>query len=349
MSGLTRSQLESWSVDHLHAAADSWNSAAELWENSFHTAHVATKRPGGTEWQGDAADTAQDSTWRDLVHVRGSAESLRSAAKIASTGADAIRGAHRSVMEAISDAETDEFTVGDDLSVTDQRYRFVASERATRQAAARQHADNIRYTTRALVDAERHTSDRMAQAVDLRRFKQDMQDGEHNPYTGADNHKPQPKTPLPPQFDPNTGVAQGGGFPFGKVAEGEVKVPAAAAAAESGPLANAAKAVIDPKKFEGYSMDPTNLANNGKWQAWQQVGFNVDTAAGREAATQQVLQQIRAQLPNSPAVLDKMTQFGQRYEVSSTINGPTGRGTLKMIYQMEDGVPRLITNWLEVH
>ncbi|HJT92534.1 MAG TPA: hypothetical protein VJ777_11405 [Mycobacterium sp.] len=124
---------------------------------------------------------------------------------------------------------------------------------------------------------------------------------------------------------------------------------AAKAAAALGPLANASKAVIDPKKFERYSMDPANPNNKGKWQAWARIGFQVDTEAGRAAATQQVLPQIRAQLPNSPASLSKVTPHGERFEVDSIINGPSGRGTLKMVYQMEDGIPRLITNWLEVH
>jgi hypothetical protein len=38
-----------------------------------------------------------------------------------------------------------------------------------------------------------------------------------------------------------------------------------------------------------------------------------------------------------------------RFEVDSNINGPAGQGTLKTVWQVENGVPRLITNWLEVH
>ncbi len=61
-------------------------------------------------------------------------------------------------------------------------------------------------------------------------FKQDVQDGEHDPYTGADNHKPQVKTPLPPQYDPNTGAANGpGGNPLDKLLEGEIESPVAQA------------------------------------------------------------------------------------------------------------------------
>jgi hypothetical protein len=142
-------------------------------------------------------------------------------------------------------------------------------------------------------------------------FKQDGNE-EHDPFTGATENEPQAKTPLPPQFDPETGVAEGGGAigggEGGEGGEGE----AGGKAAGTAPLPNADAAVIDPAKFQDYSMDPTNPQNNGKWQAWQQIGFNVDTQAGRVAATQDVLQQLKTQLPTAPATPTTLTQWGSR-------------------------------------
>lgn len=161
MTGLTRTQLQRWTVEHLRAAASNWNDVADLWENSFESAHTETKRPGGTEWAGDAADAAQDHSWRDLVHARGSAESLRAAAKIASVGAADIDGAHRAALSAIADAEADEFVVGDDLSVSEPPYRQLMRQTAARAAAAQQHADNIGYAANNLMSAENHTSQRL--------------------------------------------------------------------------------------------------------------------------------------------------------------------------------------------
>jgi hypothetical protein len=113
-------------------------------------------------------------------------------------------------------------------------------------------------------------------------------------------------------------------------------------------LPNADKAVIDRAKFENYSMDPDNANNDGKWMAWNAIGFDVDTEAGRRAATDDVLAQLESQLAVAPATVGKTTGWGQRFEVGTIINGPSGQGTLRTVWQIEGGIPRLITNWLEV-
>jgi hypothetical protein len=78
-------------------------------------------------------------------------------------------------------------------------------------------------------------------------FKQDITDGEHDPYTGVDNHHPQVKTPLPPQYDPYTGAANGpGGNPLDKLLQGRISAPAEATEAEAGMSAHARALGMDP-------------------------------------------------------------------------------------------------------
>ncbi|WP_235624058.1 DUF6883 domain-containing protein [Mycolicibacterium goodii] len=113
-------------------------------------------------------------------------------------------------------------------------------------------------------------------------------------------------------------------------------------------LANASEAIIDPRKFEGYSMDPSNVNNGGKWQAWQQIGYDVHTDVGRQSAASDVVAQIQSQLGSTPAEALPATKWGERFQVDVPISGPSGDGTLVTVWQVENGVPRMITNFLKV-
>lgn len=117
------------------------------------------------------------------------------------------------------------------------------------------------------------------------------------------------------------------------------------------PLPNAAKAVVDPAKFTSYSMDPNNKNNSGKSAAFKAIGFDVDDEAKRAAAASEVMNQLKAALPGTPATAGKASEHGQRFEVRVPIRGPNGAGTLVTAWQIDKGAdaPRLITNWLEVH
>jgi hypothetical protein len=105
------------------------------------------------------------------------------------------------------------------------------------------------------------------------------------------------------------------------------------------PLPQAPRALIDPAKFTRSSMDPNNLKNNGKWKAFEALGYDVRSDAVRQRATQDVTEA-------------KMTQHGRRFQVRTPITGLNGKeGTLVTTWQFDVGsdVPRLIANWLEVH
>lgn len=114
------------------------------------------------------------------------------------------------------------------------------------------------------------------------------------------------------------------------------------------PLPNADKAVIDRAKFENYSMDPDNASSQGKWRAWNAIGFDVGSEDGRRWATDEALSQLQSQLVVTPATAGRTSEWGERLEVGTIVNGPSGQGTLRTVWQIEDGIPRLITNWLEV-
>ncbi|MFQ6043636.1 MAG: DUF6883 domain-containing protein [Candidatus Poribacteria bacterium] len=118
------------------------------------------------------------------------------------------------------------------------------------------------------------------------------------------------------------------------------------------PLPNYDQAIIDTAKFTEYSMNPHHPENQGKADGFKQLSYDVDTSEGRIAAMQDVVAQLRAKLQESPAILSRQTFYGLRYEVRTEIVGPNGKtGTLVTLWQYDIGtlVPRLVTNWLEVH
>ncbi|MFC5331404.1 hypothetical protein [Mycobacterium branderi] len=121
--------------------------------------------PGGTEWEGDAADAAQASAYADRGVVYQAADHLRDMASVASRGAQNLQGAQSRALDAIADAEHDDFAVSDDLTVTDQR-TYTTDEMdlyRERQAQAEQHQSYIAMRAGALpaeqsaIDAKLHT------------------------------------------------------------------------------------------------------------------------------------------------------------------------------------------------
>ena len=50
-------------------------------------------------------------------------------------------------------------------------------------------------------------------------------------------------------------------------------------------LPKAAQAEIDFRKFTEYSINPSNSNNQGKWKAFDLLGYNVNSVQGRFIAT----------------------------------------------------------------
>jgi hypothetical protein len=117
------------------------------------------------------------------------------------------------------------------------------------------------------------------------------------------------------------------------------------------PLPNADTAQINPAKFEKYSMDPTHPKNGGKWRAWEELGYDVHSVAGRQQATQDVLQQIQPQVGTTAASPAKVTPFGECYKMDLKIQGPNGKSAmLETTWQIDNGTTaaKLTTNWAKI-
>lgn len=117
------------------------------------------------------------------------------------------------------------------------------------------------------------------------------------------------------------------------------------------PLPMAQSAEVDIRKFVEYSMNPDNLANQGKWIAFAALGYEVQNVKGRTSAAHDIINQLRQGLTETRAIPDKTSIYGLRFQVRLRIQGlNTRQGTLVTNWQIDNGknVPRLITNWLEV-
>ncbi len=161
---LTRSDVEAWVTTHLEAAATHWTSAAGRWEGHFETIHTGMLRPGGTSWEGPAADAAAERSWGDLVKVRGAADALYAAAGHATAGAGDIAWAKRQVLDAIAEAEEAGFTVGQDFSVTDKSWSLLRSA-ADRQQQAQAFAAEISARVQALATIDQQVATQITGAL----------------------------------------------------------------------------------------------------------------------------------------------------------------------------------------
>ncbi len=154
MGSLTLSAIEEWDTKHLESAAQSWDATAEHWENTFSAVHQGAINPGGTVWDGAGAEAAQQRTFADLVKVRGLADHLTGAAAVARRGADHLDSLKRAALDAIDEARTAGFDVGEDLSLSDRSLTPIGAAFAARQAQAQRLAAEIHLRAAALSAAD---------------------------------------------------------------------------------------------------------------------------------------------------------------------------------------------------
>lgn len=162
---LTRSEIEAWDTTHLETAATHWRSTAAHWESHYETIHTGMLRPGGTAWDGTAADAAAERSWADLVKVRGAGDALYAAAGHATNGAGDIAWAKRQVLEAITEAEEAGFTVGQDFSVTDKSSGGPLQSSMARQQQAQGFAAEISTRVQALAALDKQVASRITTAL----------------------------------------------------------------------------------------------------------------------------------------------------------------------------------------
>ncbi|CDP83222.1 MULTISPECIES: hypothetical protein [Mycolicibacterium] len=160
-------------TSYLDTAASAWRQAATASENLFNEHRQNISSPGGTTWEGDAKDAALDRVTADVAVVGRQSSVLREAADLANNGHHDINIAQSEAIAAITAAEDDDFSVGEDLSVTDTKRVDVFAMRA-RQASANEHAEDIRWYADRLVQADTHVGQRLqAKAIELERMKFD--------------------------------------------------------------------------------------------------------------------------------------------------------------------------------
>ena len=129
-------------------------SAATAWEDTFTAVHRGSLNPGGTEWEGEAAEAAQQRTFADLVKVRKLSDHLVEAANIARRGADQLDYLKRMAFDAVDEARAAGFTVGEDLSLSDRSLTPLGPAFAARQAQAQTLAAQIQLRAAALSAAD---------------------------------------------------------------------------------------------------------------------------------------------------------------------------------------------------
>ncbi|HWS37043.1 MAG TPA: hypothetical protein VN408_30410 [Actinoplanes sp.] len=200
---LTRADIEAWDTTHLETAATHWRSTAAHWEGHFETIHTGMLRPGGTTWEGTAADAAAERSWGDLVKVRGAGDALYAAAGHATNGAGDIAWAKRQVLDAITEAEEAGFTVGQDFSVTDKSWGGLMRSTVARQQEAVAHAQAIQAAVTQLVAVDKVVAEQITAALAPLESLQFPEDG-HNgdPTVQMTDYGFKKDTPTDPK-DPN--------------------------------------------------------------------------------------------------------------------------------------------------
>ena len=139
---LTRSRVEGWSSGHLRQAAMGWQRQADLTEQTYTRAQHAVD---AVPWSGAGADGARVKLAENLAKIRGALALLERAGKIATAGADVIDGAKRAAVDAIQNAVSQFFEVGENLSVTDRMPAiFSAAMALVRKIAAAHLQADIR-------------------------------------------------------------------------------------------------------------------------------------------------------------------------------------------------------------
>ena len=142
---VTRSRIEAFdetatvlsdTADQLRAGAQRLQQAADAYVEQMNA-------PNGSHWEGQTATQFFEDAHTDRLSVYRSVDHANAVADIAAGGADSLRGGRQQALQAIAQAEQDDFTVGEDLSVTDNYSWNSPANRATRQQAALAHRDYI--------------------------------------------------------------------------------------------------------------------------------------------------------------------------------------------------------------
>ncbi|WP_246584934.1 hypothetical protein [[Mycobacterium] fortunisiensis] len=161
---MTRSLIDGWQTQHLTDTAAWLRSQASQSRRLFDEFHQTVK---SADWAGDAKDAAVDLVGADVSVVDRQSAIANEAADIAEQGAVDLQAAKRDALGAIGDAESDGFSVAEDLSITDTR-RIDVLETRVRHMAMTAHAETIQWRGEQLVQADALVGRRLSEkAADL--------------------------------------------------------------------------------------------------------------------------------------------------------------------------------------
>lgn len=175
---LTRSRVEGWTTGHLKSAALGWERAATIIEEHYGEAQSTV---GRVPWTGPASDRANDKLSENMAKVRGTLDLMRNAAGIAKLGAESIDAAKDDAVNAIKDAETQFFSVSEDLTVTDRIPWIISPALALMRKLKAAHAQaDIRAKAVVLETTDQQVADQLAgMTAKLREF--DLAGGKGGP------------------------------------------------------------------------------------------------------------------------------------------------------------------------
>jgi hypothetical protein len=152
---LTRSRIEAFDqiANQLSQYASQWRAAASDLDQAADSYVSQIANPSGTQWQGQASAAVLDAAQTDRASVTGAVMHTHAMADLADQGSSNLLGAREGALEAISQAESDDFTVGEDLSVADNHYHTDPATYAARMSQAQAHLGYIEHHA-GLLEAE---------------------------------------------------------------------------------------------------------------------------------------------------------------------------------------------------
>jgi hypothetical protein len=142
---LTRSRIEAFDqvAAVLAESARRWRAGVATLEQAAEAYVSQINAPNGTEWEGHTATSYFQDAHADRLLLYPATGQATSMADTAESGSATLLGARQMALEAIIQAELEDFTVGEDLSVSDNYVWGSPVDRDVRQKAAVAHRNYI--------------------------------------------------------------------------------------------------------------------------------------------------------------------------------------------------------------
>ncbi|MEB3049704.1 hypothetical protein KV112_08140 [Mycolicibacter sp. MYC123] len=147
----TLPEVRSATFDHLGSFADWCESISAKTQTQFAEIAQQVRTPGGTNWEGSAANAAIHHADADVRKLRGWGWAHQDAAAVARRGQETLEASKRLVLDAVDDAERDGFMVSGEYRVVDTRPVLTQEQLIERQTQADAHSSFIRHRVANLV------------------------------------------------------------------------------------------------------------------------------------------------------------------------------------------------------